>query len=420
MTSTTTSSVAPTGRERNGAESTHRAPTRSLSLLDLSADIIIFMLPQYLQDIEDYVNVSSTCRALRELMSTTSPHTILRLVANSRSSLFNPGPYVVVCAVARQLGSWARATAANEAELAAGMPRGIDHLLALALRTKEIGLTTERIRELHALRPALIEPATELISRCVAGQARRVFMLGRRAIRADGALTFFLLATYGELFGPDLDRSAGGRRRLGVGTRLEFVKYCVPEWTSTEIRAEYFAGGAPDPVTYGSPCEIVVHPAGPYARDERGVVRNQLDHMSAMLRLLRTPAWRERWAEATDAAEESVSDHDVEYEYESAVADDNDVSGEQAALENIMQCQGLEALGIRPELAEGWKTKVAGWRKDVALLKETPRVRVAGHETPEYYPDLQRDLLVCIHARMPRILDDLKQVENVDSQIRGV
>ncbi|KAI6085260.1 hypothetical protein F4821DRAFT_241091 [Hypoxylon rubiginosum] len=403
MACLTTTSAGPEGG-RHDEETSDRKPkyscttTRVFTLLDLPEDVVL-MLPGYLCDIEDYMNVSSTCRALRNLMSTVSPHTILRLAANSRSSLCKPNPHVVVCAVAKQIGAWARAADANEAELVAGMPRGINHLLDLALRTREIGLTMARIRELHALRSTIIEPTTQLIREFVTGQEYDFHWLGRRKIIFDASLTFFLLATYGEIFGPDFDLSA--KRRLAVYTRLEFVKYCIPQWIISQIQSEWYSNGTPDVESYGPRCEIVFHPEGPYRSDEGGGGGNRFDHMAAMLCLLQSREWRSQWIEAM-AEPGRLALPAVEYD-SAAATDDIVLNREQVALENILQWQGLEGLSIIWRgAAKGWKKKIEDWRKDIAFLERSPQVLIAGHTTPKNYPNLQRDLQICFHARMQR------------------
>ncbi|KAG4217658.1 hypothetical protein PC116_g33862, partial [Phytophthora cactorum] len=142
-------------------------PGTPLGLLDLPTDILV-MLPDFLHNIEDYINLSSTCRSLRKCMDNASPRTILRLAHASSRVFFRPDPLFLICATARELGNWARESEDNEAELVAGMPRGLDHLMDMALR--HCGLTMARIRELHALRFAVVNPVANLIDQCVGTQ----------------------------------------------------------------------------------------------------------------------------------------------------------------------------------------------------------------------------------------------------------
>ncbi|KAI8958140.1 hypothetical protein F5Y11DRAFT_351835 [Daldinia sp. FL1419] len=54
-------------------------PTGTLGLLDLPAEIVVF-LPEFLHNIEDCMNLSSTCRTLRICMNGASSRTILHLM----------------------------------------------------------------------------------------------------------------------------------------------------------------------------------------------------------------------------------------------------------------------------------------------------------------------------------------------------
>lgn len=85
----------------------------------------------------------STCRELRDIMSTTTPKTILRLAAAAKYIFFRPSPYFLVAATAKELGKWARASATNECELVIKIRGGLDDLLGLCLR--HCGLTMKRI-----------------------------------------------------------------------------------------------------------------------------------------------------------------------------------------------------------------------------------------------------------------------------------
>jgi hypothetical protein len=88
------------------------ASSRNLTIQSLPGDILI-MLPEYLHNIEDYMNLSSTCRELRNNMSNSKPNILLRLATASSRILFRPSPHFLVAATGRELGNWARLSDAN-------------------------------------------------------------------------------------------------------------------------------------------------------------------------------------------------------------------------------------------------------------------------------------------------------------------
>lgn len=137
------------------------------NILSLPADILI-LLPRYLHNIEDYTNLSSTCRTMRDCMATATPSTILRLAAAQATTFFRPAPLFLAAATARELGHWARASQGNEMELRDKMKNGIDALMDLAL--EHCGLTMQRIRELHLMRFSVLNPVENIIDQCVGKQ----------------------------------------------------------------------------------------------------------------------------------------------------------------------------------------------------------------------------------------------------------
>ncbi|KAI5867484.1 hypothetical protein GGS23DRAFT_548567 [Durotheca rogersii] len=330
---------------------TATTPIGPPSLLVLPHDILL-SLPSYLGDIEDLVNLSSTCRALHACVERILPNTLLRLAVRSRA-LFQPWPYLLVCATARELGSWARASDANEAELASGLyRRGIHHLLGLALR--HCGLTLARIRRLHRLRYTLISPVVDLVDRCVGyqwGSNPDFWDSGiddAYAILADASDTFFQLAIYGELFGPEFDlllpssvsltepRSPPAKK-LRVDTRLEFVKYCVPDF-ATQCYDSASNITLPDG-TLDPRRAVINYPDGPYPQDQPPDKNNNL----ALAWLLKSKRWRPVWRRAREvagAAPDFVSPT-TPLRLRLGTGD-----WRQNLLEMVMQCQGLDGLGM--------------------------------------------------------------------------
>ncbi|CAJ2511896.1 Uu.00g075210.m01.CDS01 [Anthostomella pinea] len=305
----------------------------ALGLQSVPVDVLV-SLPDYLHNIEDYTNLSSTCRTLRECMAAATPNHILRLAAAQSKIFCRPSPDFLIAATARELGNWARESDTNEQELALRMEEGVDALLDLAL--EHCGLTMQCIRELHLLRFSCVGKQWYALPDFWNGGADDAY-----TIASDPPTTFFHLATYGELFGPDFEAilDQTDARRLGVDTRLEYIKYCVPDFATT------------------CPTRDEVEPrrriknTGPYATpNESG------------------PRWRPHWkAFRAKAGPDFQEDFDDGWWYDEGV----DQNWRQRLWEDIMVCQGLEGLGmIRPgSLQDSWIPKVKVWRDKIAKLE---------------------------------------------------
>ncbi|KAF3068938.1 hypothetical protein GL218_08075 [Daldinia childiae] len=380
-------------------------PSTSLGLLDLPTDILV-MLPEFLHNIEDYVNLSSTCRTLRICTNAASPNVILHLAHASSRVFFRPDPFFLICATARELGNWARKCDENETELAAGMPRGADHLMDLALR--HCGLTIARIRELHALRFSVINPVSDLVDKCIGEQwyATPNFWNGgvddAYTINADVNETVFNLAIYGELFGPDFEPFFGSetgsspRRRLKVDTRIEYIKYCLPdnmiEWFEHVDDLERRVG------SYDPRRDITNQPGGPYEQGNKES-RSNFNHTIGLIWLMNSTRWRPHWIKAREAAGAGP-------EFADNIRGSNIAtsSWRQLMLENVMQCQGLEGLGMiqeGTEIAERWKPKIREWREKIEHMEEPVATKVDLYNIYEY-PDLFGELRMCAAGYLSR------------------
>lgn len=365
------------------------------TLLSLPRDILI-LLPDYIHNIEDYTNFSSTCTALRDCMNTASPGTILRLAAAKSTTFFRPSPHFLVTATARELGNWGRESAINEAELAARLEDGIDGLLDLSL--KHCGLTMERIRQLHLQRFSIINPVTDLIDKCVGSQwySTPDFWEGGAddayTIYADPPATLFHLALYGELFGPDfeafLDPAGQSARRLSVETRLEFIKYCVPDDASYICQKSAWDVRMPDGQI--DPRRAVKQ-TGPYAegaepcRDQNNI---------ALVWVIQSSRWKPHWRAMR--AKAGIADFQLDFADGWWYDPDDEQNWRQRMLEAVMICQGLDGLGmIRPGLQDAWAEKIKGWREKIASLEKEPAWTKVGRQATLEYPFLLGDLRVC-------------------------
>ena len=366
-----------------------------VSLLSLPPDILI-LLPEHLHNIEDYTNLSSTCKTLRECMKTATPNTILRLAAAQSTTFFRPSPLFLAAATAKQLGNWARQSEANERVLASKLEEGNDALLDLAV--EHCGLTMVRIRELHLMRFSIINPVTDIIDQCVGQQwySTPNFWNGgvsdAYTIHSEPHATLFHLAIYGELFGPDLealldqDMSA---RRLGVSTRIQFIKYCIPDFATT-CEGQY--GGVS---TRSSDLRWLVKPTGPYKPDENGWSGPRENHNQALAWTIKSSRWRPHWKRMREKAgpdfEKNFQDDWWFVENEHRERD-----WRQRMWENVMICQGLDGLAqLRPSLQDAWIPKVKEWRERISRLEREPDVFRIGRQATLQYPFLLGDLRVC-------------------------
>ncbi|KAK5993474.1 hypothetical protein PT974_06905 [Cladobotryum mycophilum] len=208
-----------------------------MNLTDLPIDILV-LLPSHLHNVEDFANLSSSCRLFHSIYANTSPELILQLAAASTSTFFSPSPHFLVAATARQLGEWALRNDDNLRALEASFQGGIDGIYRLCL--KHSSLSIERIRELHVSRCNVIDPFADRI--------RDPEML---EIRPASVRATYQLIILGELFSRTvttiLDPSSPSPR-ITLMQRLEFIKYCIPDGSCL--------------ATKGGP---VVQAIGPYA-----------------------------------------------------------------------------------------------------------------------------------------------------------
>jgi hypothetical protein len=362
-----------------------------VNLLSLPDDLLL-SLGSYTHNIEDYTNLRQTCKKLYDVLGLATPKTILHLAAAQSTTFFRPSPWFLVAATAHQLGQWARASTGNEAELATTMQRGIEGLLDLALA--HCGLTMERIRQLHLIRFSIINPVTDVIDRCVGAQwyATPSFWDGgvsdAYTISAEPAETLFHLAIYGELFGPDFETYLSKdfrTRRLSLDTRLEFVKYCIPDFASFHCQKS-----ARDVQTSDSiDPRRAVRESGPYADGGKQLKDNNV----ALVWVIKSSRWRPFWKEARALAgpdfQEGFAD---DWWYEAEDGQD----WRQRLWESIMVCQGLEGMGMmRPKLRDSWTSRIREWRAKIEELETEPKwIRVGKQATLEY-PFLLGDLRIC-------------------------
>jgi hypothetical protein len=231
-------------------------------LIDLSNELL-FMLPQYLNNIEDFMNASSSCRTLRTVFADTKPNTILGLAAAQSRIFFRPDPYFLVAATAKQVGQWGLQSAENTEVVRAAFRNGVEGLLELCISVA--GLTMADIRRLHLSRFELINPTEDLIDRMAGTQwySTPNFWNGgvsdAYTVDCEPMRTTFQYVIYSELFGPGMNawlHPELGLPQYSLDARLDYLRYCVPDWITAS----------------GSPGLPKPEPTGPYAKD-RGPFR---------------------------------------------------------------------------------------------------------------------------------------------------
>jgi hypothetical protein len=308
------------------------------SLQSLPRDILI-MLPEFIHNIEDYTNLSSTCRLLRITMATAFPNQILRLAAAQSNIFLRPSPLFLLAATARELGNWARQSDENEWELVRRCEDGFPGLMDLAL--EHCGLTLARIRELHLLRFSVINPVHDVVDRRVGPHwytRRDIWSLdtdSEWSPETESEDTLFHLAIYGELFGPDMESFLNQRSqdwasgKLDPISRIDFLQ-CLNDTEKFALTWTTQSSGFKA-----------------YWKETRALVGADF-----------CEGFRDDWCnpDGTDTDGEDSPDE-----------------WKQRLWENVMLCQGLEGLGMMmPHLRTAWADRVRAWRHMIAGLTEEP------------------------------------------------
>jgi hypothetical protein len=358
-------------------------------LLSLPNELLI-LLPNYLHDIEDYANLSCTCIALRYAMNAATPRQLLKLAADASRTFFRPSPHFLVTATARELGQWARKSAANEIELATKLEDGLDGLLELAIQ--HCGLTMQRIRELYEMRFSLINPISDIIDRCVGTQwyTTENFWNGgvsdAYTIDANPSASFFHLAIYGELFGPEFEtylQQNTHTRQLKVETRLEFVKYCIPDFATNKCqnsaRDVTLPDGTMDP-------RRAVKTTGPYSLTKEKL--SILDNNIGLTWVLKSSRWKPYWRDMRAKVGPDFEElQDYWYHTEG--------DWRQRLWEACMVTQGLRGFEMmKPEMRDAWVDTVRGWRERIERLSTEPVEVKVGTTFTHQYPWLAGDLRI--------------------------
>ena len=345
-----------------------------MGLLNLPVELLM-LLSLHLHNIEDFMNLTSSCRQLRDILGeNTSANTILQLAGASSRIFFRPDPHFLVAATARQVSDWALLSHENTEALRTAIQGGIEALLSLCL--SRAGLTMSDIRRLHASRFSTINPAADMIDRCAGVQWYETpnFWEGGVSepytVYVEPERSLFQIVIYGELFGESMRASCCDPPgpRFDVDLRLEYIKYCIPDikcWRGYE--------------------GFSVLNSGPYASGDSDVINtNTFEDQSGLDYILGCRTWWEAWAAVR-----------------LQIGPDFDEEWRQKMWCSSVQCQGLEGLQmLRPGGVEIWRERLVEMRARIEALDERckPRVREFIRRGPSAScaPNLADEILVSI------------------------
>lgn len=332
---------------------------------------LLLSLPHYLSNIEDFTNAASSCRTLRSAFQTTQPNCILRLAASSSRVFFQPNPWFLVAATARQVGEWGLQSNENTEILRTAFRGGINTLMELCI--SKAGLTMDDIRRLHVARFELIDPISDTIAR-MAGRQREStpdFWSGGVSeaftVDCEPIRTLLQFVIYGELFESTLQVWLEGshvqRSKYCLAARFDFVRYCIPFWTCYD--------GSPG---LGSP----QRETGPY-KDRNSEDADSGDGL-ALYRVVLCGGWDRPWAAVREQ-----------------IGPDFEEGWRQDIWVQAVQLHGLWGLEIlRPGGVEKWRERLLRIWRQVGAMESQPDIHWYGDNAASQCPNLADELLVCI------------------------
>jgi len=314
-----------------------------MSLLSLPPELLA-LLPLHLHNIEDFMNLSSTCTTLHTILSSTKPPIILRLAAASSPTFFRPDPWYLVAATAHQISEWALENKTNEAQFQEALTGGVEALYNLCI--ENCGITMQKIREMHLRRFDLINPTADFIDKLAGAQwyATPNFWEGGVSdavtIDCEPTRALFQIIVYGELFQPTFTSILKPELKLpkfDLQTRFNYIRYCIPDWI--------FVWGK------DVPKHLLT---GPYSKKKKNTLAGDERAMDFLINCRR---WRERWQYGVR--------HQIGYDFEEEWKQDMWIS--------IVQCQGLEGLEmLRPGGMDKWRDRLLEIRKGIEELEVQP------------------------------------------------
>jgi hypothetical protein len=274
------------------------------------------------------------------------------------------------------------------------LPLEYDDLTLLDLCLEHCGLTIDDVRHLYDYKKTTIHPVIDLLDKCEGQQWLDTpdFWDGavldpenREDQDFDMTELFYALATYGSLFASSFDAyldPGKGKKGLDIETRLEFLKYCVPDASCWLTAQRYRPGEAPQSSNRG-PHEWLKVVDEPVYETIDFNERNT-DPQIFLRHLLRGSRWRKLWK-----AVRATAGGDFEEPWR------------QRLWEAVVMTQGFEGMEMIGSLGpRGWKQELVRWRAQIEALREEPNIIEIGQMwslrlyTPEY-PWLRGELQIC-------------------------
>ncbi|KAL4938221.1 hypothetical protein BDV06DRAFT_201377 [Aspergillus oleicola] len=206
-----------------------------MSLLSLPTELLC-ILPDYINNIESFTSLASTCRTLRTIFNATHPRTILRLADSSAPTFFSPHPHFLITATAQSISDWALGNEERTAALRKAFHGGIYSFYNLILNHGT--LTLDRIREMYNARFEIINPLSDKLDKIAGNQwmATPQFWQGGvsepATLHTDADRAAFQILIYGELFKSSMDAFLNPELNLpsfDIDTRLDYLKFTLAD-----------------------------------------------------------------------------------------------------------------------------------------------------------------------------------------------
>ncbi|KAF7947627.1 hypothetical protein EAE96_008709 [Botrytis aclada] len=196
--------------------------SHSFPLLKGSIDLLL-LLPHYLDNIEDFIHLSSSCKTLHNIFNEypPSPGLLFELAAASSLEIFEPKPHFLMAGAARQVGQWIVATPEDCVEFHESFKvEGIYGLFELFKRAK---LTLEEISGLIKFKKSILEPL-DLCLKIRRGEIPPVSI-------GHSVQPCLQIAMFGDLFAASVRSSyePGVMNPLHTNIRLDWWVKCCPD-----------------------------------------------------------------------------------------------------------------------------------------------------------------------------------------------
>ncbi|THV50390.1 hypothetical protein BGAL_0152g00120 [Botrytis galanthina] len=200
---------------------------KGFPLLKGSIDLLL-LLPHYLDSIEDFIHLSTSCKTLHNIYTAHPPLPVLifELAAASSLKVFEPKPHFLIAGVARQIGEWAIQTPENRTEFHESFET--EGILGLFELCKKRGkLTLEEMRDLIGRKSILRSLSLIHLPR-----------LDRPMWHESKEIPYLQIAMFGGLFAATVRSfcKPGVTNPLHTSIRLDWWVKCCPDLWCNDSR----------------------------------------------------------------------------------------------------------------------------------------------------------------------------------------